>query len=488
MTKKAVIVGAGLGGLATAVRLAHSGWNVTVLEQGSSPGGKLNRFERAGHTFDTGPSLITLPHVFERLFNIGGVDFHDVLKPERIDPLFDYRFASGDRLTYSSQLPDLAREIKRLTGSSDDVEGLYRFLRMGANLFDLSEKTFFERPPFSRPRLADLPLLFSAPKRHAWGSYRKAVHRHFKSPQMRQVFERYPTYVGASPRDAVGTLALIPYMEMAFGGWHVPGGLYRIVEGLMSIATAAGVRVETSAKVSGLDVRDGKARGVILDSGELFEADVVISNSDPGSIFNMTAGLAGTELKTGQRSMSGFVMLIGLNRKLTGLRHHTVCFSGDYDKEFSQMFDERRFPDDPTVYVNIPSVSDSSMAPPGGESVFVMANAPADPAAWTPEFEAEAAARVRNRLIASGMPDLFEGARFVECWTPARLEQEYSAPGGSIYGQVSHGWKGTFARPPLKDRKVKDLYYVGGGTHPGGGTPTVLMSAEIVSRMIGVAE
>jgi phytoene desaturase len=199
----------------------------------------------------------------------------------------------------------------------------------------------------------------------------------------------------------------------------------------------------------------------------------------------ITSGKAGRELKPDQRSMSGFVMLIGLNRKLENIRHHTVCFSGDYNREFSQIFNERRFPDDPTVYVNIPSVTDPAMAPADGESVFVMANAPADPSAWTPGFEAEAVRRVKARLAASGMPDLFASARFVDCWTPARLESEYSAPGGSIYGQVSHGWRGTFFRPSLKDRKVKNLYYVGGGTHPGGGTPTVLMSAEIVSDVIG---
>ena len=488
MSNSAVIIGAGLGGLATAIRLAYMGWRVRILEQGSQPGGKMNRFERDGFTFDTGPSLITLPKVFERLFAIGDVDFHSRLRPVRLNPLFEYRFANGDCLSYSSQLPDLAREIERVTGSHDEVEGFYRFLNLGARLFNLSEHSFFERPLMTRPRARDLPALLKAPKRWAWGSYQKAVNHHFSSLQLRQLFERYPTYVGASPSHAVGTLALIPYMEIAEGGWYVPGGLYRIVEELCEMAENADIEISTNTPVSELIIDNGRVIGVGTTSGQRIGADIVVSNSDPGAINRLTGGTAGTRIKDNQLSMSGFVMLIGLDRKLSGLGHHTVCFSDDYDREFSEIFDDRRFPDDPTVYVNVPTRSDPSQAPHGCESVFVMANTPAETTAWTQDFESEAIERIRRRLVRSGMPDIFSDARFIETWTPARFEREYAAPDGAIYGRVSHGWGGSFLRPSLKDRKVKGLYYVGGGTHPGGGTPTVLISAEIVTRMIGDAD
>lgn len=487
MNKSAIIIGAGLGGLATALRLAYRGWQVKVLEQGTRPGGKMNTLERNGFTFDTGPSLITLPAVFERLFAIGDVDFHSELNPVRLDPLFEYRFANGDRLSYSSQLPDVTAEIERVTGSHKEVEGFYRFLSLGARLFNLSEATFFQRPPFARPRASDLRLMLSAPKRHAWGNYQKAVRHHFKSPQLRQIFERYPTYVGASPKHAVGTLALIPYMELAEGGWYLPGGLYQIIEKLCGMASNAGIDIQTETAVTKLLVNNGKISGLETATGIQVEADIVVSNADPGAIYRLSGGAAGAELKQDQLSMSGFVMLIGLNRKLDDIRHHTVCFSGDYEREFSEIFDGQRFPIDPTVYVNVPTRSDPSLAPAGCESVFVMANAPANPAAWTSEFEAEAVRHIRHRLACSGMPDVFNNAQFIECWNSARFEKEYAAPMGAIYGRVAHGWRGTFMRPPLKDRKVNNLYYVGGGTHPGGGTPTVLMSAEIVANMIGNA-
>jgi phytoene desaturase len=488
MSKSAVIIGAGLGGLATAIRLAYRGWTVRVLEQGSKPGGKMNRFERDGFTFDTGPSLITLPKVFERLFAIGDVDFHSRLRPVRLDPLFEYRFPNGDCLSYSSQLPDITTEIERITGSPDEVEGFYQFLNLGAQLFNLSERSFFERPLMTRPRYGDLPALLKAPKRWAWGSYQKAVNHHFSSPQLRQLFQRYPTYVGASPRHAVGTLALIPYMEIAEGGWYVPGGLYRIVEELCEIADNSDIKISTNTSVNELIIDNNRVTGVGTTTGEKIYADIVVSNADPISINRLTSGVAGIRLKDNQLSMSGFVMLIGLDRKLSGLGHHTVCFSDDYDREFSEIFDDQRFPDDPTVYVNVPTRSDPSQAPQGCESVFVMANTPAETTKWTQDFENEAIDRVRRRLVRSGMPDIFSDARFIETWTPTRFEREYAAPSGSIYGRVPHGWVGSFVRPPLKDRKVEGLYYVGGGTHPGGGTPTVLISAEIATNMIGDAD
>ena len=488
MSNRALVIGAGLGGIAAAIRLAKQGWEVTVLERGSATGGKLNRLERAGHVFDTGPSLITLPQVFARLFELAGGDFYSNLQPHRVDPLFEYRFGPDRRLTYSSQLPELQAEFQRFTGNRDDVDGLYRFLELGSRLFDLSEKTFFSRPPLSRPRLSELGLLLSAPKRHAWGSYKSAVRSHFSSPDIRKIFERYPTYVGSSPDRAVGTLALIPYMELAFGGWYVPGGLYRIVESLYDLAVQAGIEFQFNAVVQSIETSDRRIASVVDDQGRRFSADIVVSNPDPAIVHDLSGGQIGRRLDPENRSMSGFVMLIGMRGKAEGLRHHTVCFSDDYDREFEQIFGERRFPDDPTVYVNIPSRTDSSVAPDGDESIFVMANAPAEPDAWTPEYEAEAMRRVARRLEQSGMPDLLGNAKFVECWTPARLQEAYSAPGGSIYGQVSHGWKGTFLRPSLSDRRARNLFYVGGGTHPGGGTPTVLMSAEIVSQMIGEPE
>jgi len=183
--------------------------------------------------------------------------------------------------------------------------------------------------------------------------------------------------------------------------------------------------------------------------------------------------------------MSGFVMLLGIKRTMPELGHHTIYFSADYEREFSELFEERVFPKDPTVYVNAPSRSDRSVTPGEGETVFIMANAPAnDHDIWDEEKIAEARRRIFSRLRASGFPEIENDIVVSDVWTPNTIGSRYLMPGGAIYGRNSHGWKNAFLRPPNKDRKYDRLYYVGGSTHPGGGTPTVLLSAQITSELI----
>ncbi len=185
-----------------------------------------------------------------------------------------------------------------------------------------------------------------------------------------------------------------------------------------------------------------------------------------------------------ERSLSGFVLLRGVGRKLEGLAHHTVYFSSDYRREFAQLFDERRFPEDPTVYVSAPSRNDPSVAPADCETLFIMANAPANDGAWSSDEAARARERVFMRLAKGGFPEVDSLASVGDEWTPHRIERDYLSPGGAIYGTHSHGWRRAFLRPPNRDRKVGGLYHVGGSSHPGGGTPTVLLSAEITCALI----
>jgi phytoene desaturase len=300
------------------------------------------------------------------------------------------------------------------------------------------------------------------------------------------MFDRYPTYVGSSPYRAPATLAIIPYIEFAFGGWYVKGGLYRIVESLCTLAERAGVTLRTGARVARIDTASSRVRAVTLETGERLEADVVVMNGDASDVPWLLGRADARPLAAPDRSLSGIVWLLATRRTLPALRHHTVFFSADYQQEFSDLFDRRRFPEDPTVYVNVPSRTDRSVTPGDGETVFVMANAPANDLDGGEETQARSAhARVFDRLRRGGFPDLTDDLLWSDVWTPARLAQRYHMPGGAIYGTHSHGWRHAFLRPPNRDRTCEGLYSVGGSTHPGGGTPTVLMSAAIVSGLIG---
>jgi phytoene desaturase len=480
--RTAVVIGGGLGGLGVAVRLAAKGWRVRVCEQGARLGGKMNTFERDGFRFDTGPSLITMPWVFEELFEAAGSSRERHVKLSQVRPLADYVYADGTRFTYTTSLPEWLKTVRRL--EPRDCEGFLKFMRLGARLFALSRETFLRRTPLSPPDLRSLKALGRVPLRRAWGGYHSAVAAHFRSPHLRQMFERYPTYVGSSPYRTPATLAVIPYIEYAYGGWHVEGGLYRVVESLIELARDLGVSLHTGARVRSIEHDGRRVRGVRLEDGTKLEADVVVMNGDAALTNELLGERNGSQPQT-ERSLSGFVLLLGVRRKLEGLGHHTVYFSGDYRAEFSQLFEGRRFPLDPTVYVCAPSRTDPSMAPEGCETLFVMANAPAVDKPWDERQIEEARARVFERLSKGGFPDVERDTVVSDVWTPGRFARDYLSPGGAIYGTHSHGWRRAFLRPPNRHPRVRGLYHVGGSSHPGGGTPTVLLSAKITSELIG---
>ena len=516
-SKRAVIIGGGLGGLAVALRLAARGWSVTVCEQGASFGGKMNRWEEHGFRFDTGPSLITMPWVFADLFIAVGAAIEDHLEIVPVHPISEHIYPDGVRFTYSASMPEWLETIRNL--DARDVDGFLRFMNLGARLYEISKDTFLRRRPLDWPRATDGKVLRHLPWRYGWGNYHKTVTAHFHSAYLRQLYDRYPTYVGSSPYQSPATLAVIPFIEYAFGGWHVKGGLYRIVESLIELAKEHDVELLLNSRVEKIESDGKRVTGVRQSDNELIEADVVVMNGDasyvsrmidvspispinpispispigPISPINPISPISPIGpinpliacLPHRERSMSGFVMLLGIKRTMPELRHHAIYFSADYEREFSELFGERVFPNDPTVYVNAPSRSDRSVTPGEGETLFVMANAPAnDHDDWDEAQIAGARSRVFARLRASGFPEIESDIVASAVWTPKKIGARYLMPGGAIYGRHSHGWKNAFLRPPNKDRKYDGLYYVGGSAHPGGGTPTVLLSAQITSELI----
>jgi phytoene desaturase len=481
--KQAVVIGAGLGGLAVALRLAAQGWAVTVCEQSATLGGKMNLWQERGFRFDTGPSLITMPWIFAELFAAAGSDIKEHLEVVPVHPISNYIYPDGTKFRYSASLPEWLGTIRNL--DSRDVEGFLRFLKLGAQLYEVSKETFLRRRPLDWPRVTDASMLKHMPWRHGWGNYHRTVTTHFHSPHLRQLYDRYPTYVGSSPYKSPATLAVIPYIEFSFGGWYIRGGLYRIIESLVDLAQKAGITLLTNSRVARIECAAGKVAAVQLADGARIPANVAVMNGDASYVPQMLGENDSNGLAQAERSMSGFVLLLGVKRTMPELHHHAIYFSADYQREFDELFEARQFPTDPTIYVNAPSRSDRSVVPGEGETLFVMANAPAnDIDDWNEDQVTEARRRVFARLRASGFPEIEDDIVVSDIWTPKKIGSRYLMPGGAIYGTHSHGWKHAFLRPPNKDKKVRGLYYVGGSTHPGGGTPTVLLSAQITSELI----
>ena len=477
--KEVIIIGGGLGGIATAIFLSQRNFNVTIIEKNGNIGGKMNFFTKNGYSFDTGPSLITIPHIFENMFSEVGEKMSDHLELIKINPLFRYMFEDSN-LIYDSNFSLIEKNVNNK--NIKELDNFYDFMTKASKLYNLSENTFFKNEILSTPSHKDLINLIKSPFTLFFKKYSDLVNKTFVDDRLRKIFLRYPTYVGASPYKSQGILSIIPFMELSFGGWYVKGGLYKIIESLEKILKSNGVKIILNKKVSSINLKNKKIESIVLEQKETISADIVVSNVDP--IITKTMLDKKFRLSEKNLSMSGLVFLVGVEKKIDQLHHHNVIFSDDYENEFKEIFEKNIFPSDPTIYINCPTKTDKSLAPKECESVFLMCNAPANKSIWGESEIKEAFNKVYAKLKSKDLGDIIDKSNFIETITPNDLEKRYAAPFGSIYGKVSHGISGTVFRQPNKDRKINGLYYVGGGTHPGGGTPTVIMSGEIVGKRI----
>ncbi|WP_430779842.1 phytoene desaturase family protein [Actinoplanes sp. G11-F43] len=472
-----VVIGAGVGGMAAALRLARAGHRVTVYERSAEVGGKLAVYERDGFRFDTGPSLLTLPQVFEEL-ELG-------LEPVPLDPVVRHVFPDGTVLDSSSDHGVFLERIGAALGPEAAADW-DRFWRRAARIWRASWDSVLRRP-VSAASLARMSwrvpdLLAIAPGR----SLRSLGRRHLRDPRLRMMLDRYATYTGTDPRRAPAALAAIPYAELAHGGWYLPGGLGTLSGALRAEIDRAGVRVVTRAEVAAVQADDQRVRGILLSSGEHVPADVVVSNVDALTLYRDLLPSPGRLTGLADRSLGGFVLLLGVRGHTPELAHHTVFFPRDYDAEFDAIFPgpgrRARPVDDPAVFVT--RADDPAVHPAGGEAWFVLVNTPRHGTGWSavdwrrPGLADAYADRILSVLAQRGV-DVRDRLEFVETRTPADLAESAAAPGGAIYGTA-----GGLLRPANRG-PVAGLHLVGGSVHPGGGLPMVALSARIVADEIG---
>jgi len=507
---RVVVVGAGLGGLAAAARLAALGHAVTVCEQAPTLGGKLGWFTRDGFSFDTGPSLLTWPQVYEDLFAATGAPLSSAVDVVPVDPAAAYRFADGTRLAVPDRDPAALRAALDAALGPGAGAQWAAFAERAERIWDATQGPFLTSPLHGARTLASLVARRSGPAALAtiapWSSLRQLGRRYLDDPRLVTLLDRYATYTGSDPRRAPAALAAVPHLEQAHGSWYVRGGLRRLVEAVADRARERGAVLRTDAEVASLVVAGRRAAGVRLASGEVLDADVVVSDADATALYaDLLPGRAGragararARLAAATPSLSGFVLLLALRGRTPGLAHHTVLFPADYDAEFDAVFGTGRFAgaprpvDDPTVYVSAPD--DPQLRPDDdNEAWFVLVNAPrhtpGDPRAgvdWdAPGVAASYADRVLAVMAQRGL-DVRDRLRWREVLTPADLARSTRSVGGSIYGSSSNGARAAFLRPANRS-PVPGLFLVGGSAHPGGGIPLVGLSAQIVAEMVGPA-
>ena len=494
---KIVVIGAGMGGMTTAARLARTGHSVTIYEASDTYGGKLRTEWIGKFAFDTGPSLLTLPAVYKDFFIHTGKPLGLLCEIAAVDPSFDYRFADGTNVKFANLSRFHTLNAIRSTYGEEVAHQWDQMMRRATKMWDVSREPFVEselRSPFTLLKRKTLikDIFTIVP----WKSLRGFANDHLPDHHLRFILDRYATYSGSDPRKAPAVLASIAYVEEAFGAWHIKGGIGTLANLVHQRCLDVGVDIQLNKRVSEIVIKNGTALGVRLADGTVIASDVVVANSDASLIYNELIKGQKRKLRKVRRNLSkadpsiaGLSLLLGLRKDGTqALSHHTILFPDDYDAEFNAIFNDKKPVEKPTIYICAPNdpamVKDESL-----ESWSVLVNAPQHGAGgfdWSDEnFARTYANSIIDQIEARGI-SVRDRLETLTIRTPADLERSVSAPGGSIYGTSSNGVRAAFIR--AKNRSpIKNLYCVGGSAHPGGGLPLVGMSGEIVANAIGRA-
>ena len=498
---KVIVIGAGIGGMSAAARLAKAGHQVEIYEAANFVGGKCRTEWIGRYAFDTGPSLLTLPAVYRDFFLKTGALMEDVLTQIPVDPSFDYRFADGSSVKFAN----LSRyqTLQAITASFGEqaAKEWDLIMKRAEAMWDVSREPFIESELTSIAALLKRAtlirdLLVIAPLK----SLRDLATEKLTDQRLRYIVDRYATYSGSDPRKAPAVLLSIAFVEEAFGAWHLAGGIGQLAIAIEKRCLDLGVVINLNSPVTQINIQNGVATGIALSDGRELTADYIVSNSDASltyqHLISPTEKRAKSERKNlakTQSSLAGFSLLLGL-RPADGeekLNHHTILFPENYDAEFEAIFTEQQPVKNPTIYICAPS--DPLMVKDAGhESWFVLVNAPRHDVTgksgfdWSDEnFKHKYANSIIDQIEARGIK-IRERLDVLEIRTPLDLQESVMAPGGSIYGTASNSASATFLR--TKNRSpIKNLFCVGGSTHPGGGLPLVGISAEIVANAIGRA-
>jgi phytoene desaturase len=473
---KVIVIGAGLGGLAVALRLQGLGCDVTVLEQRDAPGGRASRLTDGGFTWDTGASLITMPWVLEETFAAGGLDLQREVRLRRLDPLYRIRWAGEARtFDFADSPARLQEEVARF--STSDARRVGDFLAAAKPIYEHAVLGAGRRPFDDIRSLAALvPTML---RLDAVMPLHRFVARYFRHPRVREAFSFHSLFIGGDPYRVPAIYAALVYLQVLHGGWYADGGVYSLVE-----AMARPLDVRYGARVEAVETAGGRVRGVRLVGGERLRADAVVSNAD----------VMRTDALLGRRpdgrplrpTMSCFLLYLGLDRRVDALLHHTLLVGRDFRDFIGTVTRGRHLPRTFSAYVHAPARTEPAMATPGGDALTVLLPVPnlrAD-VDWEREGDSLRDALVADLQRTFGLDGLASAVRLEHRMTPQDFARDLGAVDGNAFAVEPTLRQSAYFRPPNRVRGVTGMYHVGGGTHPGAGIPGVMLGAGVTAAMV----
>ncbi len=485
--QRALVIGAGIAGLTAAVHLARRGWGVTVLEKNDHPGGRCDRLELHGHTFDTGPTLLVMPLLYAAELNALGADL-SLLDLQRVDPTYHLVFDDGRQLALTSDLKALRDQLEAIEPGS--FQGLLRYLDEGGRHYELGIQKLV-RPDFRHPadffNLANLPLLYQV---KPLANHYANMGAYFRSPRLKAAFTFQDVYMGLSPFEAPATFSLMPYSELAHGVWYPRGGMYRIVEALAGLARQAGVEFVYDTAVERISVNGTAVHGVVAD-GRLWTADAVLANADLPYVYEKLLPPSGQAraLQRKQYSCSVISFFWGLDRTYPTLPPHTLFLADDYRQNFDSIIRQHGLPANPSLYVHAPARLEASMAPAGQDTltaIVPVGHMSADGEQDWAALRDEARRQVFRRLRLLGIDDLPAHIKFEVNFTPLSWRKRYNLVKGSTHGLCHNLAQLGYFRPDFQHAQYRNLYFAGASARPGTGIPTAMVSGrQAAERILG---
>jgi phytoene desaturase len=485
--RHAVVIGAGFGGLAAAIRLGARGYRVTVLEKLDAPGGRASVFRQDGFTFDAGPTILTAPFLLEELWTLCGKKMADDLTLKPMDPFYRIRFNDGTTFDTSGDPARMRAEVQRL--APDDVEGYEAFMRIGQQICSLGFEQLGDAPFNSI-----MDMVKVAPDMLRLGSLRSTygmVAKFIKDERLRIAFSFHPLFIGGNPFTASAIYAMIPYLERRWGVHFAMGGTGQAVAGLARLIAGQGNTIRYGVEVEQILVSNGRATGVRLKGGETIDADIVVSNADSAFTYRKLLPpetrkrWTDRKLERARYSMSLFIWYFGTDRQYPDVPHHTIALGPRYKGLLTDVFTRKVLAKDFSLYLHRPTATDPSLAPAGCDAFYALSPVPNLEGKTDWLVEAERYRRtIEAELSATLLPDLGKHVVSSKLMTPLDFRDGLCSLRGAAFGLEPVLLQSAWFRPHNKSEDVAGLYLVGAGTHPGAGVPGVLSSAKVLDRVV----